>query len=351
MPPAPLTVLLTGDVLMHSPLWNQARRNAEAATAAGRNPSGVARDFTPMFAHFVPLIADADLAICHLETPIAPPGEEYSTHPRYGVPAEVVDALAEAGFQHCSTSSNHTFDRGMPAFDATVQRFASAGITQHGMAATPDDAEAVILDVDGTQIAHLSATYGFDLGRRPPDEPWRSDLIDPDLIIAKAARARARGAEVVILSLHWGNSGSTRASDTQRALARTFAESGLIDLIVGHHAHVVQPIEQVGPMWVAYGLGNFISNLPVPGGVWTEESRDGIVLTVEIERHGGQPRLAQPVARPLWVDRDAGWVVRDIATAWESDPLRARLGTDLQRSWQRTARVVGDFLPASSIGD
>jgi hypothetical protein len=349
LPARPITLLFTGDVLMHSPLWSQARRNAEAATRDGRNPSGAPRDFGPMFAHFEPLIRASDLAICHLETPIAPDGEEYTTHPRYGVPAEVVDGLAAAGFDHCSTASNHTFDRQMTAFEATIARFEAAGITQHGMAATEANAEAQLLDIDGTLIAHLSATYGFDLGQRPRDEPWRSDLIDPELLIAKATRARERGAEIVILSLHWGNSGSTRASDAQRVLATQFAESGVIDLIVGHHAHVVQPIEAIGEMWVAYGLGNFISNLPVPDGIWTEETRDGIVVTVEIDRSGPRPRLTRPVARPIWVDRAAGWVVRDLATAAESEELMSRIGADIERSWQRTARVVGEYLPDSDL--
>jgi poly-gamma-glutamate capsule biosynthesis protein CapA/YwtB (metallophosphatase superfamily) len=339
-------LLFTGDVLMHSPLWNQARRNAEAATREGLNPLGVHRDFRPMFAHFEPLIRAADLAICHLETPIAPEGEEYSTHPRYGVPAEVVDGLAAAGFEHCSTASNHTFDRQMPAFEATVARFEAAGITQHGMAATEADAEATILNVDGLLIAHLSATYGFDLGRRPPEEPWRSDLIEPELLIAKASRARERGAEIVVLSLHWGNSTSSRASDSQKNLAAQFAASGVIDLIVGHHAHAVQPIEAVGEMWVAYGLGNFISTMPVPGSIWPPSSRDGIVVTIEIDRSGSRPRLTTPVARPLWVDHDAGWVVRDLATTAESENLMSRIGNEVRQSWQRTARVVGDYLVA-----
>jgi hypothetical protein len=100
---------------------------------------------------------------------------------------------------------------------------------------------------------------------------------------------------------------------------------------------------------VAYGLGNFISNLPVPDGIWTEETRDGIVVTVEIDRSGPRPRLSRPVARPLWVDRAAGWVVRDLATAAESEELMSRIGADIKRSWQRTARVVGEYLPDSDL--
>jgi poly-gamma-glutamate capsule biosynthesis protein CapA/YwtB (metallophosphatase superfamily) len=335
-PPAPpVTLLFTGDVLMHSPLWRQATRNG----------SGVASDFAPMFAHLRPLIERADLAVCHLETPIAPPGEQPSTHPRYGVPAEVVDDLAEVGFDHCSTASNHTFDRGVAAVDATISRFAAAGITQHGMAAAPADIEPALIEVNGITIGHISATYGFDVGVRPVDQPWRSNLIDPERLIADAALARDRGAEVVIVSLHWGSSASHLANDSQRQIATELAGSGLVDLVVGHHAHVVQPIEQVGSMWVAFGLGNLISNLPVDNdGIWTEATRDGIVLEVTMCCTGSHVTIDSIVAHPVWVDRDAGWVVRDVVAARQDPELVARIGGDLEESLARTAAVVGAFI-------
>lgn len=354
-PPAPLTMLFTGDLLMHTPLWSQARRNAEASGLADRvrnDPSldtdGVAStpplDFTPMFAHIAPLIADTDLAICHMETPIAPPGEEYSTHPRYGVPAEVVDSIAAAGFEHCSTSSNHTFDRGMPAFNATIDRFDAIGVTQHGMARTPDDRLAHLIDVDGTTVGHLSYSYGWDLGQRPADEPWRSSLIDADLIISDAQDARDRGADMVVLSLHWGNSGSTNASTSQRELAEQLAATGLVDLIVGHHAHVVQPIERVGDMWVAYGLGNLISNLPTPDSIWGPATQDGILVHVTVDRTADRPTITDVAAIPIWVDRGAGWIVRDVLTALD-DPELTRIHRELGESLRRTSRVLADWIP------
>ncbi len=332
--------MFTGDVLMHSPLWRQALRNG----------GGTVPDFTPMFGHIRPVVEAADLAVCHMETPIAPPGEAYSTSPRYGVPAEVVDALAATGFDHCSTASNHTFDRGVAGVDATADRFEAVGITQHGMARLPAEQEPVLVEVDGLTIGLLSATYGFDSGVRPADEPWRSTLIDADRIIADAALARSRGAELVVVSLHWGNSNSHHASDSQRQIATQLGESGMVDLVIGHHAHVVQPIERIGQIWVAYGLGNLISNLPAPDGVWGAASRDGLVVEIVVQRASDATvSIDAPIARPVWVDRDAGWVVRDLAVAVTDPELVARLGPELEQSWARTAAVVGDFLvPRSS---
>lgn len=332
-----LRLFFTGDVLMHSPLWSQAARNG----------SGGAFDFTPMFADIRPMIENADLAVCHLETPIAPPGEAYSTDPRYGVPAEVIDAVAAVGFDHCSTASNHTFDRGVAGVDATANRFDQLGITQRGMARTPAEREPILLHVGGVTIGHISATYGFDLGVRPVDQPWRSNLIDPQSLIDDARLARERGADLVVVSLHWGNSGSHQASVSQRAIAEQLAASGQIDLVIGHHAHVVQPIEQVGSMWVAYGLGDFVSNMPPPGSIWTEDTRDGIVVEIDIvdvDAPSG-PRFTTPVAHPIWVDKSAGWVVRDVAAALARPDLVARVGGELVASWKRTTAVVGAWVP------
>lgn len=333
-----MRLLFTGDVLMHSPLWRQAERNG-----------GGVLDFTPMFAHLRPLVEGVDLAVCHLETPIAPPFEAYSTSPRYGVPAEVVDGLAAVGFDHCSTASNHTFDRGVPGVDATVARFTAAGITQHGMAVEPAGIEPILLQVGDLVIGHVAATYGYDEGDPPPGEPWRSNLIDPERLIADAQLARSRGADLVVVSLHWGSSMSHRASAQQRAIAEVLAASGTIDLVVGHHAHVVQPIEQIGRMWVAYGLGNFISNMPIADSEFSgEATRDGFVLDVTF---GGDdtdpsPHVLAIVARPIWVDRDAGWVVRDVWSALAEPELQGRIGGDLDDSWRRTSAVVGAFVPS-----
>lgn len=299
-----------------------------------------------MFDHLRPILEPADLAVCHLETPIAPPGEAYSTSPLYGVPAEVIDGIAAAGFDHCSTASNHTFDRGVAGVEATALRFEQVGVTQHGMARQPDDALPVLIDVDGLIIAHLSATYGFDAGQRPRDEPWRSALIDAEQIVADAAGARARGAEFVIVSLHWGNSNSHRVSERQSSIAEVVAASGQVDLIVGHHSHLVQPVQQIGDMWVAFGLGNLISNLPVPTGIWTEASRDGAMIEVMVDRNidDTEVSIGQPVVRAVWVDREAGWVVRDVVSALRDPELTARLGDQLVTSLRRTTAVMGEFV-------
>jgi hypothetical protein len=118
--------------------------------------------------------------------------------------------------------------------------------------------------------------------------------------------------------------------------------------VIGHHAHVVQPIEQVGVMWVAYGLANFISNLPTIDSIWGPETQDGVVLTVEIDRTGERPVITDVVAHPTWVDKDAGWIVRDVISALADDSL-ARIHRQLEISLERTSGVVGAYVSAVGI--
>jgi poly-gamma-glutamate synthesis protein (capsule biosynthesis protein) len=331
----------TGDALWHSPLWQQAQRNF-----ADANPGTDGFDFAPMLAPLAPLVSAADLGVCHLETPIAPEGEAYSTFPLYGVPAEVVPAIADAGFDRCSTASNHTADRGLAGIDRTVSVLEESGLGQSGMARTPAEIAPHVFDVDGVRISHLSYTFSYNGLSLPRREEWRSALIDPSRIIADTRAARLRGAEVVIVSMHWGSEGRTAPTEFQRQVADEITATGDIDLVIGHHAHVLQPIEQVNGTWVLFGLGNMISNLPTSPR-WPAATQDGAVATVDVTvTPDGTVSVSVPVIHPTWVDRDHGWVVHLVQPALADpacDPwLRGRLETSLAR----TSAVLQPFLPS-----
>lgn len=332
----------TGDTLMHSPLWEQARKNARER--------GVGEyDFTPMMVGLHRVLGAVDLGICHLETPIAPVGEPLSTAPLYGVPPEVVEAIVAAGHQRCSTASNHVLDRGVKGIERTIEVLNEWGVSQHGMARTPDEIEPSVIDVGGIGLAHLSYTYSYNGLRPPRDEPWRSALIDTGRIIADARRARELGAEVVVLSMHWGGEGSHNVTGLQRSQAEAITGSGLVDLIVGHHAHVVQPIEYVNGVPVIFGLGNIISNLPV-NERWPAASQDAAVAVVEVAIGANQTvSVGRPVIHPTWVDKEAGWIVRLVLDELANPDLGDRLRQRLQQSLQRTERVLGDWLPSGGL--
>lgn len=300
-----------------------------------------------MLSQLAPLLEPVDLAVCHLEVPIAPLGEEYSTSPRYGAPEEVVDALAIAGYDRCSTASNHTLDRGTAGVARTIEVLESRGLGQSGMAREPGEILPAVFEVHDVSVSHLSYTFSYNGLLPPAGEEWHSAIIDPARIVADATLAREMGAEVVIVSMHWGNERWHGVSWLQREQAEAITASGLIDVVVGHHSHVVQPIEQVDGTWVVFGLGNILSNLD-PSSGWPAASQDAMVVTFDIVvGPDGTTQVARPVAHPTWVDIDADWTVVPVLSELARQDLPADRRSVLERSLARTTDIVGDFLPGS----
>ena len=198
----------------------------------------------------------------------------------------------------------------------------------------------------GVQICHLAYTWGFNGLSLPADEPWRSAEIDPDRIIRDATKARELGAEVVFVSMHWGAETVSAITSTQRSQAEAITASGQVDLIVGHHTHVVQPIEQVNGVWTVFGMGNVLSNHPTRD-FFPPSSQDGVIVTVTIEvAADGTVTVDAPVVHPTWVDRRNGFVIRDVLKDLADPDLDAGLRASLEESLDRTRRMVGDFIPS-----
>jgi poly-gamma-glutamate synthesis protein (capsule biosynthesis protein) len=337
--PAPVTMSLAfaGDILIHSQVW-------KAATVYA---GGSGYDFTPMFARVKPLIESVDLAICHLEVPLVALGEKPTTNPLYSAPTELAWAIKEMGFDRCSTASNHSFDKGVKGIEATLNEFDALGLGQAGMARTPDEIEPKVFDVNGIKVTHLSYTFGFNDIPAPNGETWRSALIDPTRIIADAQKARDMGARVVIVSMHWGRETQTDLSDFQLTNSDAITKSGLIDLVVGHHAHVVQKIEQVNGVWTIFGLSNLISYLPTTD-AFPNKTQDGMIVTTNITLNpDGSVQVEQPVAHPIWVDKYNGVVVRPVLTDLVDPTTSEETKAELAVSLERTRSVVGEFFPVT----
>ncbi len=337
--PAPVTMSLAfaGDILIHSQVWKAATVNA----------GGSGYDFAPMFSRVKPLIEGVDLAICHLEVPLVALGEKPTTNPLYSAPTELAWAIKEVGFDRCSTASNHSFDKGVKGIEATLNEFDALGLGQAGMARTPDEIEPKVFDVKGIKVTHLSYTYGFNGISAPNGETWRSALIDPTRIIADAQKARDMGAHVVVVSMHWGRETQTDLSDFQLTNSDAITKSGLIDLVVGHHAHVVQKIEQVNGVWTIFGLSNLISYLPTTD-AFPNKTQDGVIVIADITLNpDGSVQVAQPVAHPIWVDKYNGVVVRPVLTDLVDPATSEETKAELAVSLERTRSVVGEFFPVA----
>ncbi|MEE1800673.1 CapA family protein [Streptomyces sp. JV176] len=274
------TVAAAGDVLIHPPLIDQAAKDAKAP---GGNGKGL--DFGPLMAGVQPVISKADLAICHMEPVIAKKGGPYEGFPNFQIPPDIAGTLKDIGYDTCSTASNHSIDHGPAGVKRTLDTLDEAGLKHTGSARTKDEAETpLIVDVKGVKVAQISFAFGFVKHEVPADKPWLVNKTSFKAIAAAERAAREAGADVVILSIHWGREHQPEPSTAQMNLAKRIAEKTGINLVIGHHAHVVQPMEKVGGTWFAYGLGNQVARHEVPSGT----SEEGVIGWFTFTKRAGE---------------------------------------------------------------
>ncbi|RPF39893.1 poly-gamma-glutamate synthesis protein (capsule biosynthesis protein) [Streptomyces sp. Ag109_G2-6] len=256
---APFTLVATGDIIPYPSIIQR------AADDAGGTPGDY--DFRKILAGVKPIVSAADLAICHHEIPYGKPGGPYTGYPAFKAPHQLADALKDAGYDSCSTASNHSLDDGFDGLSRTLDHLDRVGLKHVGSARRAEEATApALLSAGGAKVAQLDYTYGTNGIPLPAGKPWAVNLIDQARIIADARAARAAGAHVVVLSVHWGTEWQTAPDQQQKDLAQALTASrgadGLpdIDLIIGTHNHVPQPYEKVNGTWVVYGMGDQIAS-------------------------------------------------------------------------------------------
>jgi poly-gamma-glutamate synthesis protein (capsule biosynthesis protein) len=273
-----------------------------------------------------------------METPVSSDNTGLTGYPLFNVPREIARDAAAAGYDGCSTASNHSIDRGTAGVASTLDVLDAAGLRHAGTARS--ELEAVtptIYDVQGVKVAHLSFTYGTNGIPLPSNAPWSVNVIEPSKILADAKAARDVGASFVIVSLQWGNEYQSSPTPDQQALARALLASPDADLIIGSHVHVVQPIERIGDKYVAYGIGNFLSNQGAPS--TPTPSQDGLILQVLVsEQPDGSFTTSKVDFTPTWVDRSTYTVT--LATP-QSNPV----------SYDRTVNAVTSLGPLAYDGE
>ncbi|MEU6936740.1 CapA family protein [Streptomyces rubiginosohelvolus] len=257
--PRPFTLLAAGDVLPHSSVIDQAAADA----------GGAGYDFAPMLAGVAPVVSGADLAFCHMETVYGKEGGPYTGYPSFKSPPEIATALRTTGFDSCSTASNHTLDDGAEGVRRTLDALDEAGVRHAGSARTAAEAARPTILPAGpgkgaAKVAHLAYTYGTNDIPLPAGRPWTVNVTDERKIVEEARAARRAGADVVVLSTHWGTEWQDEPDAQQRELAERLTASTDrgrpdIDLIIGTHAHVPQAYEKVNGTWVVYGMGDQIA--------------------------------------------------------------------------------------------
>ncbi|RKS08215.1 poly-gamma-glutamate synthesis protein (capsule biosynthesis protein) [Nocardiopsis sp. Huas11] len=337
-----LSVAGAGDILVHGSIWSQAERDG-----------GGTFDFAPLLEGISPVLEEADLALCHLEVPLAPPGGPFTGYPVFSAPPQVAAGLAEAGYDGCSTASNHTLDMGVDGVERTLSGLEAAGLGFAGSARTEEEARTPRIysvrpaEGDPVAAAHLSYTYGFNGFQPPEGREWTANLIDEDAVLAEAARAREAGAEIVVLSMHWGTEYAHDADDAQRSLAQ-LVTSDDIDLILGHHAHVVQSVERIDGEWVVYGMGNQIAGQSSPP---IDSRREGLTVRVEFtEVEPGVWESGTLAARPTRLALTPDIRLVDLAAALADPDLPEDDRRTLQDAYDRVIAHV-DGLGAAGDPD
>jgi poly-gamma-glutamate synthesis protein (capsule biosynthesis protein) len=331
--PSRFTIAITGDVLLHIPVSDRA-----AAYAVERR-SGV-RDFRPMFDPVRKVLRHADLALCHLETPLSVDGSGLHGYPAFNSAPEIAPALADAGYDGCSTASNHTYDQGVAGIAATLDHLDAAHVRHSGSARSADEhSTPTLYDIAGANVAHLA--YTTFLNGAHPNERWMINLIDIDRldqVKSDVATAKGAGADFVIVSVHWGVEFGRTPTAAQRRLAEALTAIDGIDIVVGHHAHVVQPVERINGKWVVFGLGNFLSNQQ-QGKCCPVDSEDGIVVRITVVRRGDRYVARALDYTPTWVDRTTFRIIPALIGALD-ESVDASLHDRLARSRERTAEAV-----------
>jgi poly-gamma-glutamate synthesis protein (capsule biosynthesis protein) len=313
-----LTIAASGDFLIHTPVFQRAR-----AYGHGRR-----YDFRPMFREIRPLIAGADLALCHVETPLVP-GRPRS-YPSFRTPPALATAISATGWDACSTASNHTVDAGQRGVDTTLAALKKAGVARTGSYRKRSEARRpAMLEARGVKVAFLAYT-ALTNGQRMP-HPWTLNMASPGRILRDARAARQSGADAVIVNVHWGDEYRHAPSRAQRALADALTRSELITAVVGQHAHVVQPIRWMHGKPVVFGEGNLISGQTAA--CCPAAAQDGLIALLDL-RVGATGVQAKRVRyAPVYV-RHPDYTV-----------IRAR-----GASRARTVRVVGRSKRVVPIG-
>ena len=319
--PVRLTVEVNGDILVHSPVWERAR-------ADGRGHY----DFAPMLGEIRPYVRSADLAICHVETPMsrrAPEG-----YPVFNTPPQLARAIRQTGWQVCDTASNHSVDQGQYGIDQTGLALDRAGVLHTGsFASGAAQNRTLIVTVKGVKVAFLA--YTEMTNGIPLPHPWSVNLAKINAVRRAARTARRRGAQVVIVNFHWGTEFEAAPSVFQLGMARALTKDPDITAIVGQHAHVVQPIRRVNGKLVVFGEGQILSNQSAA--CCAVQTEDGMLVFLHITVDRKTSKVVSIGYMPTW-DRHPDYTVLPIGDALKRHEAPSAV---LRASYDRTTSVVG----------
>ncbi len=321
--PVALTVEVNGDILVHSPLWEQALRDGHGTY-----------DFYPMLKEVAPYIRRADLAICHVETPMTPrPPQGY---PIFNTPTQLARAIRKTGWRICDTASNHSVDLGQYGIDQTGRTLNRAGVLHTGSFSSPAASRRIlIVSVKGVKVAFLA--YTEMTNGIPLPHPWSVNLAHVDAVRRDARKARRLGAQVVIVNFHWGTEYQSQPDSFQLATAHALAPDPDITAIVGQHPHVVEPIRPVDGKLVVFSEGQILSDTTQSTACCPIQTEEGMIVFLHFSVQRKRWKLTGISYMPTLI-RHPDYQVLPIGEAWRRHQEPRSV---LRASYDRTTSVVG----------
>ncbi|MDR1838837.1 MAG: CapA family protein [Treponema sp.] len=244
-----LTLIAAGDNLFHETIIRTHKQDD-------------VYNFTPIYTEIKSLIENSDLAFINQETVMAGESFGYSGYPTFNTPQSLAQTLADTGFDIVNQANNHAMDMGRAGLHATLDLWDTIdGITVIG--ARKNGENHYIITKNNITLGFLSYTYGLNGFVLPAGEPNLVSLINRDRI-AREINALRPLCDFLIVSVHWGEEYFLEPDPFQKNLALFFAEHN-VDLIIGHHPHVLQPVVSLNrpdgkKTLCFYSLGNFVSN-------------------------------------------------------------------------------------------
>lgn len=247
-----VTLMAVGDDLIHLPIISSAKK------------TNGSYNFDHLFTKIKKDIQAADIAVMNQETILGGSGLGYSGYPRFNSPTQLGDALVKAGFDVILHATNHTMDKGVKGIENTLAYWKKhKNITVLGINETKKDYSSIqIIKKNGIRIAMLNYTYSLNGLSLPKDKFYMVNLLDEDKIKKDIKKAK-KISDFVIVFPHWGTEYVYEPSAQQKKWTKLFVEME-VDLIIGTHPHVIEPVEWIKSKTghktlVYYSLGNFTS--------------------------------------------------------------------------------------------
>ncbi len=246
-----VSFLACGDNIIYKGTVSDAKYNAD----------GNGYDFKPIYENVADMISDADISFINQETLMCGDGYELSYYPMFNSPQKVGEDLVELGFDVINISNNHMLDKGKNGLLRTIDFWEMQDTLMIGGYRGKDDFEKVrIIEKDGIKIAFLSFTEMTNGMKVKESEELFIPYLNDEDIKTHTAKAEEM-ADFSVVSLHWGNEGAFVPNSEQKRIAQLIADCGG-DVILGHHPHVIQPVEWLTGIngnrtLCAYSLGNF----------------------------------------------------------------------------------------------